>query len=65
MESRVGYTNRGRRKNTVHFPRGVTKTRAMRGVHEPGGGENVKIPYTFHAASTRRAKNTRLAWILR
>ena len=27
-----------------------------------GGGEHVKIAYSFHAASTRRAKNTRLAW---
>ena len=27
-----------------------------------GGGEHVKIAYQFHAASTRRDKNTRLAW---
>ena len=32
------------------------------GLRTQGGGEHVKIPYTFHAASTRRDKNTRLAW---
>ena len=33
-----------------------------RGVHEPGGGEHEKLAQQFHAASTRRDKNTRLAW---
>ena len=33
-----------------------------RGPRIQGGGEHVKIAYQFHAASTRRDKNTRLAW---
>ena len=38
------------------------KKRHARGPRIQGGGEHVKIAYSFHAASTRRAKNTRLAW---
>ena len=38
------------------------KKRHARGPRIQGGGEHVKIAYQFHAASTRRDKNTRLAW---
>ena len=33
-----------------------------RGVHEPGVEDTKKLQTHFHAASTRRDKNTRLAW---
>ena len=41
---------------------GTRKKYTRGGPRIQGGGEHVKIAYQFHAASTRRDKNTRLAW---
>ena len=47
---------------TSLFKRHARSPRNQGGLSTQGGGEHVKIAYQFHAASTRRDKNTRLAW---